>query len=130
MRRAGGHTVMTEPQITYRGMEHSPAMDAKIRELAAKLGEFNPKITSCHVVVGESDRHRHKGNHFEVHVDIHVPGADVVSCIKDNEDPYVALHDAFHVLRRTLDEQLERKRGDTRRTASRAPDEPGDMAQP
>ena len=31
-------------------------MDARILELAAKLDEFHPKITSCHVVVDEIDR--------------------------------------------------------------------------
>ena len=30
---------MTQPQITYRGLRHSPAMDARILELAAKLDE-------------------------------------------------------------------------------------------
>src|SRR5437016_6303277 len=30
------------PQITYRGMPHSPVMDAKILELAAKLEELHP----------------------------------------------------------------------------------------
>ena len=117
---------MTEPQITYRGMQHSPAMDEKIRELAGKLEEFNPKITSCHVVVGESDRHKTKGNHFEVRVDLHVPGKDVFSALKDDEDPYVAIHDAFHVLMRKLDEDLDRQRGMVKRHA----DGRGDIATP
>jgi len=64
---------MVQPQITYRGMPHSPALDARIRDLAAKLEEFHPKITRCHVVVDEIDRHTNKGNLFEARVDIHVP---------------------------------------------------------
>src|SRR5262245_5781802 len=59
---------MQEPQITYRHMEHSPALDARIAELAGKLDGFHPKITACHVVVDEVDRHKSKGNLFEVHV--------------------------------------------------------------
>ena len=117
---------MIEPQITYRGMEHSPAFDAKIRELASKLEEFNPKITSCHVIVDEVDRHKAKGNHFEVRVDLHVPGKEVVASLKENEDPYVALHDAFHVIMRKLDEDLDRRRGKVKRHE----DERGDNAAP
>lgn len=124
-------TCMIEPQITYRGMQHSPAFDARIRELATKLEEFNPKITSCHVIVDEVDRHKRKGNHFEVRVDLHVPGKEVVSSLKDNEDPYVALNDAFHVLMRKLDEDLDRKRGEVKRHANeRADPAAGDIASP
>ena len=46
-------------------MLHSPAMDERIRELAQKLEEFHPKITHCHVVVNEPDKHKRSGNQFE-----------------------------------------------------------------
>ena len=68
-----------EPQITYRGMEHSAALDTRIRELVTKLENFHPKITSCHVIVDERDRHKNKGNLFEVRVDVHVPGREIVA---------------------------------------------------
>ena len=123
---------MIEPQITYRGMQHSAAFDARIRELAAKLEEFNPKITSCHVVVDELDRHKSKGNHFSVRVDLHVPGKEVVSSLKGSEDPYVALTDSFHVLMRKLDEDLDRRRGEVKRHGhDRGDVDPaGDIASP
>ena len=117
---------MINPQITYRGMEHSPAFDDRIRELATKLEEFNPKITSCHVVVDEADRHKRKGKHFVVRVDLHVPGKEIVSSLKESEDPYVAATDAFHVVMRQLDEDLDRRRGEVKRHV----DERGDNAAP
>jgi len=117
---------MINPQITYRGMAHSPAFDDRIRELANKLEEFNPKITSCHVVVDEQDRHKRKGKHFQVRVDLHVPGKEVVSSLKENEDPYLAASDAFHVVMRQLDEDLDRRRGEVKRHV----DERGDNAAP
>ncbi len=101
---------MSQPQITYRGMAHSPAMDAKIIELAAKLDDLHPKITSCHVVVDELDRHKTKGNLFEVRVDLHVPGKEIVATHKQNEDAYVALHDAFNVVQRQLEESIRIQR--------------------
>jgi ribosomal subunit interface protein len=115
--RAGSGVLlhMINPQITYRGMTHSPAFDQRIRELADKLEEFNPKITSCHVIVDECDRHKRKGKHFQVRVDVHVPGAEIVASLKENEDPYIAATEAFHVLMRQLDEDLDRKRGEVKR---------------
>jgi ribosomal subunit interface protein len=106
---------MTQPQITYRGMPHSPAMDARIRELADKLDEFHPRITSCHVVVDEIDRHKNKGNLFEVRVDLHVPGREIVATHQQNEDAYAAITQAFDVVIRQLEDDVRRKRGDVKR---------------
>ena len=106
---------MIEPQITYRGMQHSPAMDARIVERVQKLENHHPNITSCHVVVGEIDKHQSKGNHFEVRVDLHVPQHEIVSTKKEHEDAYVAITAAFDVVQRQLEEDIERKRGQVKR---------------
>lgn len=103
---------MANPQITYRGIPHSPAMDARIRELAAKLDEFHPRITRCHVVVAEPDRHKHKGNQIEVHVDIHVPGAEIVATRQSSEDGYAAISEAFDVVIRQLEDVVRKQRGE------------------
>lgn len=106
---------MTDPQITYRGMPHSPAMDSRIRELATKLEELHPKITSCHVVVDEADRRKNKGNLFEVRVDVHVPGRDIVAAHQHDQDAYVAISSAFDAVTRQLEDQLHRKHGEVKR---------------
>lgn len=105
---------MIEPQITYRGMPHSPAMDAKIVELAGKLEEFSPRMTRCHVVVVETDRHKSKGNLFEVHLDLHIPGHEIVATQKANEDAYAAINEAFEVATRRLEDVMRRQRGDVK----------------
>ena len=105
---------MVNPQITYRGMAHSPAMDGRIRELAAKLEGLHPRITRCHVVVEETDRHKSKGNLFEVHVDIHVPGSEIVATRHAHEDAYVALGNAFDVVIRQLEDTVHRQRGEVK----------------
>jgi ribosomal subunit interface protein len=117
---------MINPQITYRGMDHSAAMDAKIVEYAQKLEEFHPKITMCHVIVDERERKKTKGNHFEVRIDVHVPGREIVASLKEHEDPWVAMHEAFQVLYRQLEEDIRRKRGEVKRHQ----DERGDNAAP
>ena len=103
---------MAQPQITYRGMPHSPAMDARIVELAARLDELNPRISRCHVVVVESDQHKNKGNLFEVHIDLHVPGHEIVATRQANQDAYVALTHAFDVATRQLEDAVQRRRQD------------------
>ena len=105
---------MAQPQITYRGMPHSPAMDSRIVELAARLEELHPRITRCHVVVAETDRHKQKGNLFEVHLDIHVPGHEVVATQKANEDAYVAINEAFEVASRQLEDVARIQRGEVK----------------
>ena len=105
---------MTPLQITYRGMQHSPAMDARIEELAAKLGDFYPRITRCHVVVEEIDRHKSKGNLFEVRVDIHVPGSEIVATHQASEDAYVAVGQAFDAVIRQVEDGVHRKRGEVK----------------
>lgn len=104
---------MAQPQITYRGMPHSPAMDARIVELASRLEELHPKITRCHVVVDEVDRHKSKGNLFEVHVDLHIPGHDIVATRHAHEDAYAAISEAFDVAGRQLEETVRRRRDHT-----------------
>lgn len=114
-----------EPQITYRGMEHSPTLDARIRELCDKLENFHPKITSCHVVVDEQDRHKSKGNLFEVRVDIHVPGREIVASKQQNVDAFAAAADAFHVMERQLEEDIRKQRGEVKRHTDLPRDMPG-----
>lgn len=112
-----------EPQITYRGMDHSPALDARIRELTNKLESFHPKVTSCHVIVDESDRHKQKGNLFEVRVDAHVPGREIVVSRQQHEDPFAAATGAFEVMFRQLSEDIRKVRGEVKRHT----DAPRDM---
>lgn len=105
---------MAQPQITYRGMPHSPAMDARIVELASRLEDLHPRITRCHVVVDEVDRHKSKGNLFEVHLDLHIPGHEIVATRHANEDAYAAINEAFAVATRQLDDATRRQRGEVK----------------
>ncbi len=115
---------MAQTQITYRGMPHSPAMDARIVELAAKLDEFHPQITRCHVVVLETDRHKNKGNLFECHLDLHVPGHEIVATRKSSEDAYVAVTEAFDVAFRQLEDVVRIQRGEVKQHRGERGDTP------
>lgn len=96
---------MREPlQINIHDMPHSAALEARIREKAAKLEEFHPNIISCRVAVEEAHRHHRQGREFHVTVDVRVPGHQVVANRDHDEDVYVALRDAFDSARRELED--------------------------
>ena len=65
-------------QITCRDVELTPAEEASIRESAAKLESFWDRITSCRVVVNMPRRRGHTGQHYNVRIDVKVPGAELV----------------------------------------------------
>jgi ribosomal subunit interface protein len=101
-------------QITVRGMAHSDALDARIRAKVAKLEEFYPQITSCRVAVEELGKHQQQGRHFQVKIDVRVPSREILANRDHHEDVYVALRDAFDVLKRQLDEEIRLKRGEVK----------------
>jgi ribosomal subunit interface protein len=112
--------MQTALQITFRDMPPSEALEARIRDKAAKLEKFHPHITSCRVTVDESHRHHNQGRHFGVNVEVHVPGAEpVMATLKHDEDVYVALRDAFDSVTRRLEEAMRITRGEVKVHAPR-----------
>lgn len=101
-------------EIAVRGMPHSPALEARIREKAARLEEFHPRIVRCHVMVEESGKHQHKGRRFTVRIDVRVPGREIAVTHEHHEDVFVALRDAFDAAKRQLEEVVREKRGDVK----------------
>lgn len=103
-------------QISFRGMEASPAVEAKVRERVDKLARQDPSIVSCRVVVEAPHRHHHQGRLFHVRVDLTVPGAELVVNREPgehhaHEDVFVAVRDAFDAMRRQVQDHLRVRRG-------------------
>ena len=101
-------------QITFRNMPTSEAVEAKINEKAAKLDKYFNRIMSCRVVVEESQRRQHQGKLFSVRIDLTVPGKELAVTREENEDPYVAVRDAFNTAARRLEEHGRQKRGEVK----------------
>ena len=104
-------------QISFRGVAHSDAVEASIRELAGRLEQFCDRITSCRVIVETPHAHHHKGNLYHVRIDLTVPGAEMVvgrdpAAHHAHEDIFVAIRDAFDAARRQLEDYVRRARGD------------------
>ena len=124
-------------QITYRNMEPSDAVTARIEAEAAKLGTFFDRITSCRVVVEAPHRHHKRGELFHVRIELGVPGTELVVSHEptpratlnreesaamskqievhpEHKDLYVVVRDAFDSARRQLQDYVKRLRGEVK----------------
>lgn len=104
-------------QITFKGMDPSPAVEARIREEAEKLDRLHGRLMRCHVVVEAPHRHQHKGKIFRVALDITVPPRKEIVVGQErrqdhaHEDVYVVIRDAFEAAARRLEDHARRGRG-------------------
>jgi ribosome-associated translation inhibitor RaiA len=121
---------MQQPlQITFRNMESSPALEARIRRLAGKLGKFSDQMVRCQVVV-EAPHHQHheQGALFDFRIEITVPGKEIVighTHMKDpaHENADIALQDAFRAARRQLQDYERMRRQDVKSHSQPRPDQ-------
>lgn len=111
--------MQTPLQIAFHGVDHSDAVEERIRGKVAKLEQLCDRITGCRVVIEvhhrNADAETHKGEPVQIRIDLDVPGANLV-VKREPKDPYVnedvatALRDAFATMERQLKEYLERSR--------------------
>jgi cold shock CspA family protein len=107
------HNAQLPLQITFRGIDHSQAVDAAIRERAARLARFSGLIQRLHVTVDMPHRHRHRGNHYAIRIDIATPSGPVVvtrdpSLDDSHKDFQSVLRDAFDAAARHLESDAQR----------------------
>jgi cold shock CspA family protein/ribosome-associated translation inhibitor RaiA len=103
-------------QLTFRHMDPSTAVEARIQKEAAKLGRLCDHIISCQVIVEAPHEHQHKGKLYHIRIDLTVPDAQLsVSRERHDrqahEDVYVAIRDTFSAAQRQLDNYVRRRRG-------------------
>ncbi|MGQ9872399.1 HPF/RaiA family ribosome-associated protein [Leptodesmis sp.] len=103
------------PQITFRGISSSAAIDTNLRNHIDKLEEFYDRIMNCRVMVETSHRH-HQGNLYHIRIDLTVPDGELVVNRdppehQQSEDIYVAIRDAFNAAERELKDYAQRQRG-------------------
>lgn len=103
----------TTPQITYRGLDPRPDITEIINEKLAKLNEVTDRITSARVTVELRKGKGHKGQLYQVAVELEVPGGTVIVNHKPgdlgaHEDLRVAVRDSFNAARRQLREHMAR----------------------
>lgn len=102
-------------RITWKNHDPSAAVEAYIGEQAERLARFGDQITDCHVTVETPHRHHSHGRHFLIHVDVHVPGKELVAnrdpqAADNHEEIHAAIRDAFDAMKRQLTHHFDRAR--------------------
>jgi cold shock CspA family protein/ribosome-associated translation inhibitor RaiA len=124
-------------QITFRHIRPREALEEVIRDRAAWLETFYPNIVGCRVLIETPHRHRERGRHLRVRIELSLPGEDVVvsheptlhATLKDVEEEAhhkgddieavhkyaeVAVREAFDAVRRRLQDFARRQRADVK----------------
>lgn len=108
--------MQTPPEIHFTNMERSDAVEEAVRARVKRLEQFFDGITSCHVFVDASHRRQHKGNLYEVRIEIRVPGTELAvnnkpGDVNAHEDVHVAIRDAFNAMERQIKKWKQQFRG-------------------
>jgi ribosomal subunit interface protein len=104
-------------QIAFEGIQHSDAIETRIREEMQKLEQFFHRIVSARVVVARPQHRHHKGDIYQVRIHLVVPEAHDIVVSREpaangaHEDVYVTIRDAFKAARRQLQDSVEKRAG-------------------
>lgn len=111
--------MQTPLEIHFKNMGRSEAVETAVRERIGKLEKLFDGITSCHVYIDAPHRHHRKGNHYEVRMEVRIPGKELAvnnkpGDVNAHEDVYVAIRDAFNAMERQLKRWKRQVRGEPR----------------
>jgi ribosome-associated translation inhibitor RaiA/cold shock CspA family protein len=102
--------MQSQPHVTFRGLEPSPAIESLIAERRGRLEKFHPGIVACDVIVEAAQKRKVHGRLFSVRVNIGLPGPDIsvtrgVAQGDAQEDVRLAINQAFSAVEKKLKEQ-------------------------
>lgn len=109
-------------EIRFHNLEPSPSVEAAIRERVEKLDKLYPRLTRCQVSVESPHRQHRKGNLWEIHIDLWVPGGHLAVTNEPHKarekyakpDIYKTLRDAFDAAERQLLEYKAQMNGEVK----------------
>lgn len=106
-------------EIAFVNLEPSEAVEARVRDHAAKLERYYERMISCRVTVEVPHRRHRHGDVFDVRIDIGVPGKELVVSRAPGDagahtDVYVAIRDSFAAAERQLEDYARQQRGDVK----------------
>ena len=111
---------MTIPlQITASDLELTESIEETIREKTQKLSFFYDRILRCRVRIEAPHRHHHKGILYYVHIDLVIPGGELVVNRVSHEDLYAAIRLACDRAIRRLEDYTDRRRAHGTRLSER-----------
>ena len=105
------------PEITYRNVEKTEAIDSLVKEKIAKLEQFCDYMNSCHVVIEQDNENPSSGSPYRVSIDITVPHSREIAVVKNPNEgkqytPLEAvIRDAFEAARRQVSSLSKEQQG-------------------
>ncbi|MEL7052197.1 MAG: HPF/RaiA family ribosome-associated protein [Cyanobacteria bacterium J06588_5] len=105
------------PEISYRGINKTDALETLVAEKIAKLERFYSEISSCHLSIEKVHDHPNSGSPYRVRIDITVPEDREIVVDKSpdkgkdmpNQPLEAIIRDAFEVANRQLKEMNEQQ---------------------
>jgi cold shock CspA family protein len=107
-------------QITFKNMDSSPAVEARIRQEAKRLERFSERISHCRVVVDTPHRRHRQGKIFRVSIDLTLPPRHEIAIGRErrqhhaHEEIGTTIRDAFEAAARRVEDHARRFRGDVK----------------
>lgn len=109
-------------EIRFHGMDSSESVEARIREKVAKLERKYGRLVACRVGIEKPHRQHRTGNLYEVHVELSVPGHDLVVSKEPprtgdgyrNPDINQAVNAAFEAAERRLQSFKQKQYGEVK----------------
>jgi ribosomal subunit interface protein len=123
--------MISDTQVLFRGLDHSPAVEDAVHKRVAKLERYSDEIQSLRVILEAPHNNHHKGKVYHVGVEALIPNHEIVVTHdqhdnQSHENIYVAVRDAFDALERQLKAVYE-KHEKLRRQQGRRTDEEQSM---
>ena len=109
-------------EIVFHNMPSSPALEAEIRDRIEKLDRLYEHLVGCRVSVEQLHRRHQTGNLYDVHIDMRVPGDEIVVSREPHRarekfmdaDAGVAVRSAFKAAERRLVDYKRKQRGEVK----------------
>jgi cold shock CspA family protein/ribosome-associated translation inhibitor RaiA len=108
------------PEITYRDVRKSAALEKLILEKAAKLDQVHEKLISCRIAVEKVQEHQRSDSPYRIRIIVRVPpGKELVVSREPgegqlNEQLKTALNSAFEAMRRRLLKLKAKQQGEVK----------------
>jgi len=106
--------------VTFHGLDHSDAVEERVREEASKLDRIFDRLIAGTVRIEVPHRTQGHAKLYAVHIQISMPGKGEIVVShepgkhEDHEDLFKTIHHAFNAARRQLKERVEKMRGNVK----------------
>jgi ribosome-associated translation inhibitor RaiA len=107
--------MQTPPQISFKNMAHSAALEDQVAKRIARLDQLRDDITFCRVVVEAPNHSQGSKPPLAISIEVEVPKRTLIA--KDTEQRHEARHDelaainhAFDAIERQLEDDISVKR--------------------